>query len=129
MDQQKRELRKFGLSVGGVFLLLAAVTFYFEKSSYPYLAGISLFLMIPGALYPQSLYYVHKYWMIFAEKISVVSTYIILTLTYVFVISPIGLFLKLIGKDLLSIKLDKEATTYWSSVDHSRGEDRFTTPY
>ena len=123
------ELRKFGLVVGGVFFLIGAVSLYLEKSSYIVTLGLGTFLIVFGVAAPKLLSKIYKYWMLFAEKLSVVSTTIILGLTFICVIVPIALLIKILGKDLLSRKIDKSANSYWVTVKHDRASERFTTPY
>ncbi len=42
-----------------------------------------------------------------------VNTRIILGIIFYLIFTPIGLFSKLIGKDLLEERIDKETTSYW----------------
>ena len=42
-----------------------------------------------------------------------VVSHVILTLFFFLVITPVGLVARLLGKDFLSLKLDRETQTYW----------------
>ena len=44
---------------------------------------------------------------------------IILTLMFVIFFVPIGLFMRLVGKDLLDKKLNKQASTYWLKKENT----------
>lgn len=57
---------------------------------------------------------VYRGWMIFAKALGFVNTRILLTLFFYLVITPIGLLLRLFGKNPLNLRLDPEAKTYWS---------------
>jgi len=49
-----RDLRKFGLMVGGVFVLIGLLFFLRHKSSYPFFIGGGGILIIFGATWPRS---------------------------------------------------------------------------
>ena len=123
------ELRKFGLSVGGVFLLIGGLSFYLEKEFYLIPTIIGAILFVFGLILPESLKAVFYWWMKFAEKISIVSTFILLAISFFIVMLPIGILLKLIRKDVLSLKLDRSAKSYWISASDDQREERYTTPY
>ena len=108
-----RELRKFGLTVGGVFVLLGALFWLRHKPSAPYLLAPGLLLLVLGAVWPQALKYVYLGWMTLAFLLGFVVSNVLLTLLFFLVITPIGLVARLFGKDFLSLKLDRTATTYW----------------
>ncbi len=48
-----------------------------------------------------------------------------LGLLYYAVITPIGLAIRLAGRDLLARKLDRAAETYWEPYNPDRGMDRY----
>lgn len=52
-------------------------------------------------------------WMKFALVLSWINTRIILFLMFYLIFTPLGLILKLLGKDLLDIKINKSAKSYW----------------
>jgi len=54
-----------------------------------------------------------SYWMIFVRLLGKVNTFVFLSLIYFIIISPFAIFLKLIGKDLLNIKLLGSQKSYW----------------
>ena len=86
-------------------------------------------LVLFGAIRPQSLNSTFYWWMKFAEKLSIVSTFIILTLTFFLVMLPIAILLKVIKKDILSLKIDKSAKSYWIDVESDTRQEKYITPY
>jgi hypothetical protein len=44
-------------------------------------------------------------------------SHLILLITWLFVVTPIGLFLRLIGRDLLRQRIDRDRTSYWTEHD------------
>ena len=55
---------------------------------------------------------VYAGWMRFARFLAYVNTMVVLTSFYFLVIGPVALFFKLIGKDLLDRKAEKQ-NSYW----------------
>lgn len=55
----------------------------------------------------------YKVWMLIVTPIGVVMTTIIMLLIFFLVFTPVGLFLRLIRKDILNLKKDSKLKTYW----------------
>jgi hypothetical protein len=112
-----RELRKFGLLVGGVFAALGILFWLRGKAYYPWLLVPGVSLVFLGMFGPKVLRYVYIGWMSLALVLGFVVSHVILTLFFFLVISPIGLVARLAGKDFLRRKLEPQAKTYWLRRD------------
>ena len=108
-----RDLRKFGLMVGGVFVALGLLFLWRHPGRTPYFVWPGGVLMAVGAIYPRALKYVYIAWMSLAFALGFVMAHVILTLFFFLVITPIGLLARLFGKDFLGLKLDGRAESYW----------------
>ena len=108
-----RELRKFGLLVGGVFALLGLFFLLRDKAHWPYFLLPGAALIASGALLPRALKYVYVAWMSAAFVLGFVMAHVLLTLFFFLVIAPIGLAARCFGKDFLSLRLDRRAASYW----------------
>ncbi len=108
-----RDLRKFGLVVGGVFAALGVFFLLRNKGIYPYFLWPGVALMAFGVVWPRSLRQVYLGWMAVALVLGFVMAHVILTLFFFLVVMPIGLLARLFGKDFLSLKLDRAAKSYW----------------
>lgn len=86
-----REGRKFGLTVGSAFLLLALV-FWWRDHELPRNAVTALgaVLIAAGVLVPRQLGPVQRGWLRFGHLLSRVTTPVILGVLYLFLITPIG---------------------------------------
>jgi hypothetical protein len=113
IKETKKDLRKFGLTVGGVLLIIAALLFYFEKSSSIYFAAIGGLLFISGLFIPQILKPLNKIWMGLAIVLGFFMSRLILTVLFYFVLTPISFIARLVGKKFMILKFDKPANTYW----------------
>jgi hypothetical protein len=123
-----QRLRKFGI-VMAVFFGLFGALFVWRGRAWGeptlYVAGAFLVL---GLIAPKILRPIEKVWMAFAGVLQVVMTTVILTLTYFLVMTPMGLFLRLTGKDLLGLEGDPEIKSYWEPVDKEAAA-RHDKPY
>jgi hypothetical protein len=111
------ELRKFGLVVGAVFVLLGLLFLWRHPTRSPYFLWPGGVLMVLGAILPRALRWIYIAWMSIAFVLGFVMAHVILTLFFYLVITPIGLVARLFGQDFLSIKLDRAAKSYWIPRD------------
>lgn len=108
-----RDLRKFGLLVGGVLAALGILYLLRHKACYPWFLIPGVVLLAFGAVLPRLLKYVYIAWMTLTIMLGFVMARVILTLVFFLVITPLGLVARLFGKDFLNLKLDRQAATYW----------------
>jgi saxitoxin biosynthesis operon SxtJ-like protein len=108
-----RDLRKFGLMVGGVFILLGILLLLRHRSSYLAVCGAGGLLMVFGVIWPRALKYVYIAWMALAFTLGFLMSNVLLTLLFFLFVTPIGLLSRLFQKDFLARKFDKRAASYW----------------
>jgi len=113
INETKKDLRKFGITVGGVLLAIGVLLFYFEKPSAIYFAVIGGLLILFGALFPQFLKPLNKIWMGLAIILGFIMSRVILTILFYLVLTPIAILAKIVGKKFMILKYDKSANTYW----------------
>jgi hypothetical protein len=84
-------LRRFGLSVGGVFLLLGTVSAWRGHTIPPVVCWtLGTPLVLLGAVAPAALGPVERAWMAMAERLGRINSRVILTLLYWVVLTPVG---------------------------------------
>ena len=108
-----RDLRKFGLLVGGVFALLTVWCWWRGKPFFAYLLIPAVLLLGLGLIWPAGLRWVYVAWMSLGFVLGLVVSTVLLTVFFYAVVTPIGLFARMIGKDFLSRQLEPEAKSYW----------------
>jgi len=113
IKEGKKDLRQFGLTVGGVLLIIGAVLYYFEKSSALYFIIIGGVLFLFAIIYPKVLKPLNKVWMGLAIVLGFIMSRIILTVLFYLVLTPISLLAKIFGKKFMNLKYDESAETYW----------------
>ena len=107
-------LRSFGLVTGGIIMVLFGLFFpWLLEVSIPrwpwVLGGV---LGVWGLVHPTSLRPVYTNWMKFGLLLSKITTPIVMGIVFYGVIFPMGLIMKLVGKDPMQRKLDEAQATY-----------------
>ena len=74
---------------------------------------ISLIFLILGILKSKALTPLNFIWFKFGIYLGSIIAPIIMAVIFFFIVTPIGLFMRLIGKDLIKNKIDKSLKTYW----------------
>ena len=113
IQEDKRSLRKFGLTVGTVLLLIGIALYLFGKPSFVYFAGMGLFLILLGIALPHLLRPINKVWMTLAIILGWFMSRVILSILFYLIITPIGFLLRLFGRDPLNLKVDNSVSSYW----------------
>jgi len=124
-----KELRKFGITLAIAFAILGGLLFWRDKPAGPYLFIISGLFLVTGLIIPRLLSPVEWGWMKIAHALGYVMTRLLLTITFYIMITPIGIVMKILGKDPLRMRFDKEADSYWISVDPDGTTGRVDKPY
>ena len=115
LDISKRSLRKFGVTVGIVFLLLGiwflmSGLFLFAGKVIIVLGGLLTFL---GSFFPMYLKSVNLYWMTTAFILGWFVSRFLLTILFFMVLTPIALIAKLFKKEFLNLNYKQNQPTYW----------------
>jgi hypothetical protein len=112
--------RAFGLTVGGILLAIAAVRSGLQLWDggaagwvEGVLAGIGALLLLFGLAAPARLAPLNRAWTRLGLLLFKVVNPLVLGLIYLTTVVPIGLLMRLLGRDLLSLKLDRQAPSYW----------------
>ena len=126
---ESQRLRKFGIVMAVFFGLFGALFVWRGREWGEYVLYVSGFFLVAGLVVPRLLAPIEKAWMAFARVLQVVMTTLILTLTFFLVMTPMGLFLRLTGKDLLGMEGDPTMDTYWVPVEEDGPASRPDKPY
>ncbi|NKB87354.1 MAG: hypothetical protein GKS06_03945 [Acidobacteria bacterium] len=126
---EAQRLRKFGIVMAVFFGLFGALFVCRERAWGEYVLYVAAFFLVSGLVLPKLLAPIEKAWMALAGVLQVVMTTLILTLTFFLVMTPMGLFLRLTGKDLLGMEGDPSMDTYWVPVERDGPASRPDKPY
>jgi len=109
----RKELRQFGLLVGTVFTVIGLWPLVFRGEPWRLWAlGIGSLLIVLGGLLPQLLAPIHKGWMWVGHILGWINTRILLGIVFYALVTPIGLVLRLLGKDTMRQGFAESNTTY-----------------
>lgn len=92
-------------------------------------AAISSLVAIVGLIAPRLVFPLYLVWMTAAFPIGWVMSHVLMAAVYYLVLTPIGLALRLAGKDLLEKKIDRGAKTYWKERDPAPRAERYFKQY
>ncbi len=106
--------RSFGLVFFLVFFVIAFWSFRGDFNQIRVLPlSISLVFLILGMLNSKLLTPLNKIWIRFGFLIGSIVAPIIMGAIFFFVVTPIGILVRLFGKDLLKLKTNKNTNSYW----------------
>ena len=117
MKKNKNTNRSFGILFFVVFFIIGI---------WPILSGnelrlwsfiIAIIFLIMGIMRSRFLTPLNFAWIKFGEFLGVIIAPIIMGLVYFLVVLPIGIFMRILGKDLLNLKFKKSLDTYWTKKE------------
>jgi hypothetical protein len=106
--------RNFGFTMAAVFALIGSVGLYKGSSHAPVWLGIAAVFAGLTLWRPQTLAPANRVWLKLGLLMYRVVNPVIMAILFFAVILPIGLAMRLFGKDFLRLKRDRSLTTYWS---------------
>ena len=104
--------RSFGIVFFIIFFLIALYPLLSDHEIRLWALIISAIFLILGLLKSKLLTPLNKLWFRFGIFLGKIITPIIMGIIFFIVVTPIGLIMRLIGKDLLNLKYNKEKS-YW----------------
>ena len=113
--------RNFGLVFFIVFLIVSIWPLTYDEPVRLWSAIISSVFLILGLMNSKLLTPLNKLWFKFGMILGAIVAPVVMGVVFFLVVTPIGLIMKIIGKDLLNKKYDKKKRTYWIKRDTSIG--------
>jgi hypothetical protein len=93
--------RSFGLSVGLVLAVIAAIVWWRGGRAAMLVGGVALGLIGAALVAPPLLRVPNRLWWALAQFLGRVNTRVVLTLLFFLVVTPVGLVMRLFGHDAL----------------------------
>jgi hypothetical protein len=124
-----KELRSFGLLMGGVFLTVGLWPLVFHGESLRVWASlIAGFFGAMGVLFPKGLEPLHRIWMKIGEKLGWINSRIILGIMFFGIFTPMAFIMGLLGKRPLQLGYDHKANSY-RVLKKARDPDHVLKPF
>ena len=123
--KKKENNKSFGILFFIVFLLIAVWPVIDSGSIRVWALVISILFFLLGLINSKILTPLKHGWIKLGEILGKVIAPIVMGFIYFIIITPIGIFMRLLGKDLLNIKYNKNKS-YWlkrtKNVDTMKGQ-------
>ena len=121
------EVKKAAAVVAVGFLLIAAfLRWRGHPTGSASVAAVGLVLAIGVALPAPIGPGVHAAWMRFAHVVGLINSTIILSLLFFVIMTPLGLFFRLLGRDALGLRMQREdRPSYWTPKARPAGADSY----
>ena len=105
--------RNFGIIFFVVFLIISFYPLTYDKDITKWSLVISIIFLILGLINSKILTPLNRLWFEFGMLLGRIISPIIIALLFFVVVTPIGLIMRLLRKDLLNLKYNKDSKSYW----------------
>ena len=118
--REKSSNRSFGIIFFIVFLLISVWPIMDGQALRVWSLVISLIFLILGILNSKILTPLNLAWIKLGEILGRFIAPIVMAVIYFLIVTPIGLFMRIIGKDLLNLKFSQNSS-YWIKREKNLG--------
>lgn len=105
--------RRFGLTIGAILALVAILKLLQRSAWGPVWAVLAVVLIGCALLWPARLSALNAGWLKFGLALHRIVNPVVMAVLFYGTIVPIGLLMRLLGKDPLRLKPDRTADSYW----------------
>ena len=120
--------RKFGYVVAGALLFIATFQFFIRHKQDVVISVIAIILLTLALTKPIWLTPLRIAWDKIGHVLGIINTYVLLTVFYCLILTPLGLLMRLFGKDILKLKRSDSQLSYWETapkIEESKMENQF----
>ena len=117
--------RSFGIVFAVVFTIIGLLPLIKSGAPHYWSLGVAAGFLVVAFLIPKVLAPLNRFWFRIGLLLHAIINPIIMGLMFYVVITPTGFVMRLLGKDILRLKFDQKAESYWierespESVDSS----------
>jgi predicted membrane metal-binding protein len=110
--------KSFGITFAVVFAVIGLWPWIVHgRSPYLWALALALLFLATGLCLPRALKPLNRLWFRFGLALHTIVNPIVMLLLYWGAVAPMGLIVKAFGKDLLRLKRNPTATSYWTPRD------------
>ena len=116
MNSQKIKIgsnKSFGIVFFVVFLIIGLYPLIYNNNPKIWSLIISAIFLFLGLINSKLLTPLNKAWFIFGMFLGKIVSPFVMGIIFFLVVTPIGFIMKILGKDLLRLKFNKNVHTYW----------------
>ena len=107
--------RSFGTLFTVVFALAGSYVWWRGGPTYPWWFGLSGLILLVTLARPGLLAPLNRAWMKLAQVLNRIVSPLVLGLMFFGVFTPVGLLMRLFGRDAMKRQFDRDARTYWEN--------------
>ena len=113
--------RSFGIVFFTVFLIIATYPLINNGDLRIWSLILSLVFLILGVLNSKILYPLNKIWFKFGLLLGKIVSPLVMAIIFFLVVTPIGLLMRILNKDLLNLKFNK-SKSYWIEKNEQKSK-------
>ncbi len=115
-NPSRKDLRIFGIAALVATVILACLLHLRKGLPLPWAMGIVAFglvVFVGGLILPKPTKVIYVIMVSLALPIGLVISTVLMTAFYYLLLTPVGLFFRLVGRDELELKFDRGRESYW----------------
>ena len=105
--------RNFGIVFSIFFICLGLYPILFSEKIYIFFCILGLVFFILSIFYSKIFFYPNKIWFKFGILLGNIISPLVMIVIYYLTVTPTGIIMKMLGKDILREKIKKTNKTYW----------------
>lgn len=126
MAVQRVSDRAFGLAIGGLFALLAAIGFILSGGVPTWAVAVSAGFLLSAIVMPGLLMPLNRIWTRIGGAIGAAVNFLLLGAFFYLVISPFGLLRRAFGVDSIIKRPLQDAESYWQPVRRQASPETYS---
>jgi hypothetical protein len=105
--------RSFGMVMAAVLAIVTVLNGWNGGGIWPWSGGLAVLFLVVAMLHPAMLAPLNRVWHEFGQLLHKVINPVVMGFLYYGTVLPTGLVMRAMGKDLLRLKWDPDADSYW----------------
>ena len=105
--------RNFGLVFAAVFVIISLYPLWFGKNIHLWVCIIAFIFFFLAIFLPKALILPNKLWFKLGLFLGAIVSPIIMGMIFFLTVTPTGMIMRLLGKDILNQKIKKSVKSYW----------------
>ena len=105
--------RSFGITFAAIFLIIGSFPLISGDAPEVWALCIGIIFLIAAFALPAALRPLNIVWFRFGMLLHKIVSPLVMGVLFFITLAPIGLIMRLLGKDLLTLRFDPNASSYW----------------
>ena len=105
--------RNFGLVFAAVFVIISLYPLWFGKNIHLWACILAFIFLFFSIFLPKALFLPNRLWLKLGLFLGNIISPIIMGMIFFITVTPTGMIMRLLGKDILNQKMKKTNNSYW----------------